>query len=146
VTDQADEGFASDEVVYRRLAHGRVEFVSTDALTGERRPSSGAFRPDEDGVSIYRDAKLRDSGLGPQDILTKPENLVVSLEVQDIRAIVPLDVKDDPWPADIPEPGHPRNGAHALITGWDGLSKGERLKRQKALTVVKSLKFVVFDS
>lgn len=116
--------------------------VAIDAVTGVRRPTSGAFKPDEDGVSVYREARLRMAGLGTGDVVRSPINVVVSLGVGDMRSIQPLGVRDDPWPPDIDEPDHPRNVAHALIIGWDGLTRGERRQRQQALTRLPSVRFV----
>jgi len=116
--------------------------IRTDLATGERRPSSGSFKPDEDGVSVYRESKLKEVGLQPAAIIKKPWNLVVGLLVGDVRAISPLGVRDDPWPAGIEEPDHPRNAAHALIVGWDELSTGQRMKRQQALAKSPSMTFI----
>ena len=118
--------------------------VFVDPLTGDRRPTTGAFRakPDEDGVSVYREQLLVAAGLTAADVVTAPLNVVVSLGVDDVRAIPPLDVHDDNWPADVPDPTHPRNGAHALIVGWDGLGKSARRERQLALVNAPSLQFV----
>lgn len=118
--------------------------VYVDPLTGTRRPTTGAFRvkPGEDGLSVYREQVLATSGLTAADIVTGPQNLVVGVAIGDVRAIPPLDVRDDPWPADVPDPTHPRNGAHALVVGWDALSRSERRARQVALVSAPSLEFV----
>lgn len=118
--------------------------LRVDLLTGERRPSTGVFRvkPDEDGVSVYREQLLHAAGLTAADVVAAPQNLVVSLAVGDIRSLVPLDVRDDRWPQDVPEPEHPRNGAHALIVGWAGLTKSQRKERQHGLVTAPSLRFV----
>lgn len=117
--------------------------VYVDPLTGDRRPTSGAFavKPGEDGLSVYREHLLTASGLTVADVVTAAQNLVVSLAVHDIRSTPPLDVRDDPWPPDVPEPAHPRNGAHALIVGWEELSRSERRARQLALVNAPSLYF-----
>lgn len=115
--------------------------LAIDAVTGQRRPSSGAFKPDADGVSIYRASRLAATGLGVVAVVRDPWNVVVALGVGDVRA-VPLGVRDDPWPDDIDEPEHPRNAAHALITGWQGLGKNERRRRQRALAEAPSLRLV----
>jgi hypothetical protein len=130
------------EMVYRRLADGGPNFVTTDLQTGERRPSSGAFKPDDDGVSVYRHSKLNAAGLGPADLVLRATNVVVRLSVGDVMTVEPLRVVDDAWPADVDEPEHPRNGAHALITGWADLGKGDRRRRQSALSKLPSLTFV----
>jgi hypothetical protein len=73
-------------------------------------------------------------------VLASQGLVVVRIGVADVRSIDPLDVRDDPWPQDIPESQHPRNAAHALIVGWAGLSK--KIERQRALTRLPSLEFV----
>lgn len=82
------------------------------------------------------------AGLTPRDIVRNPLNLVVGVDVGDVRSIA-LGVRDDPWPPDIDEPEHPRNGAHALITGLERLGTSERRRRQKELVVLPSITFVV---
>lgn len=136
-----DSSIPNNEALLRRLSDSGPNMVAVDIVTGVRRPSSGAFQPDEDGVSVYSEAKLLAAGLGPADLVRGPLNLVVSVEVGDVRTIS-LGVRDDPWPPDIDEPGHPRNAAHALITGWDDLGRSERRRRQKALTQLPSVRFV----
>ncbi len=131
-----------DDSVYRRLSDSSPNMVSEDSLTGERRPSSGAFMPDDDGVSVYRESKLQEAGLGAADVVRSPLNLVVSIEVGDVRSVPPLGVWDDPWPQGIDEPEHPRNAAHALIVGWEGLSRNQSRERQRALTKLPSLRFI----
>jgi hypothetical protein len=131
-----------DDAVYRRLSDSGPNMVSIDVGTGLRRPSSGAFKPDEDGVSVYRDSVLRAAGLSPVDLVRAPQNLVVIVTVSDVRSIPPLDVRDDPWPPSVPDAGHPRNGAHALIVGWDGLSTSERKRRQREIVRLPSMRFV----
>lgn len=81
------------------------------------------------------------AGLGPDDVVRNPWNLVVSVDVGDIRSIR-LGARDDPWPADIDEPEHPRNAAHALITGLERLGKNGRRRRQKDLVLLPSITFV----
>jgi len=65
----------------------------------------------------------------------------VSIPVADVLSI-PLGAQPDPWPSDIPDPEHPRNAAHALIVGWEGLTKSARKERQRALASLPSLRFV----
>lgn len=133
-----------DDSVYRRLSDSGPAMLFVDPLTGERRPSTGVFRvkPDEDGVSVYREQLLHAAGLTAADVVVAPQNLVVSLAVGDIRSLAPLDVRDDRWPKDVPEPQHPRNGAHALIVGWTGLTKSQRRECQHGLVTAPSLAFV----
>jgi hypothetical protein len=133
-----------DDAVYRRLSDSSPAMVYVDPVTGERRPTTGAFlaKRDEDGVSVYREQLLVAAGLGPADVVTASQNLVVSVGVADVRSVTPLDVRDDPWPGDVPDPTHPRNAAHALVVGWIGLSKSQRRERQLALVNAPSLTFV----
>jgi hypothetical protein len=145
--DPAPEPHSSvpdDDAVYRRLSDSSPAMVYVDPLTGDRRPTTGAFavKPGEDGLSVYREQLLAASGLTAAHVVTAAQNLVVSLAVRDIRSTPPLDVRDDPWPVDVPEPAHPRNGAHSLIVGWDELSRSERRARQLALVNAPSLQFV----
>lgn len=136
-----DANIPDNEALYRRLSDDSPNMVVVDALSGVRRPSSGAFKPDDDGVSVYRESVLQGRGLTAADVVVRPGNLVVSLPVRAVRAIS-LGVSDDPWPRDIPDPDHPRNAAHALIIGWDGLGKSARRQRQRALSELPSLRFV----
>lgn len=112
--------------------------IAVDTLTGQRRPSSGAFKPDLDGVSVYRESKLRSAGLVVSDLVTAPQNVVVGLPVGEIRSVTPLGTRDD----EIDPPQHPRDRAHALIVGWRGLSKSQRRERQGALARLPSLEFI----
>jgi hypothetical protein len=137
-----DESIPSSEVLYRRLSDPGRSMVAIDQVTGVRRPSSGAFKPDADGVSVYRRGVLEQASLGPQDLITAPQNLVVGVEVGDVRSIG-LGAWNDPWPADVPDPEHPRNAAHALITGLGHLGKKARLRRQQALVGLPSMDFVL---
>ncbi len=136
-----DPAIPDSDTLYRRLSDAGPSMVAVDLETGERRPTSGAFKPDEDGVSVYRRGLLDAAGLGPDDVVRNPWNLVVSVDVGDIRSIR-LGACDDPWPADIDEPEHARNAAHALITGLERLAKNERRRRQKDLVLLPSITFV----
>jgi hypothetical protein len=135
-----DGSIPGGETVHRRIGRG-PEMVAVDTITGRRRPSSGAFKPDNDGVSVYRESTLVGVGLGWRDLLVTNSQLIVSLEVADVRTLAHLDVTPDPWPADIPDPTHARNAAHALIVGWGELSKNQRLTVQRALACLPSLRF-----
>lgn len=128
----------------RRLSDNSPAMVYVDPLTGAQRPSTGAFalKRGEDGVSVYGEQLLTAAGLGVRDVVVAPSNLVVRLTVGDVRAAPPLDVRNDLWPTDVPDPRHPRNGAHALIVGWDGLGKNPRKAAQRALVEAPSLSFI----
>lgn len=127
-----------DESIYRRLSSSGPSMICIDSLTGEERPTSGSFMPDDDGVSVYRLVTLEALGLTWRDVVKTRWNRVVELEVSGVRAITPLDVLSDSWPHGVDEPAHPRNAAHALITGWAGLSKNERHRRAQGLAQIAS--------
>ena len=61
--------------------------------------------------------------------------------MRDVRSLG-LGMADDPWPPGVPGPDHPRHEAHALISGLETLGKNARIKRQRALVRVESLRFV----
>lgn len=139
-----DRPILDDDAVYRRLSDSSPAMLYVDPITGGRRPTTAVFhvKPDEDGVSVYRERVLHGHGLTAADVVKAPQNLVASLGVGDVRSAVPLDVRDDPWPEDIPDHLHPRNAAHALIVGWAGLTKSQRKEHQVALVNAPSLHFV----
>ncbi len=137
-----DASIPGDDAVLRRLSDGGPSMVTIDAVTGVRRPSSGAFKPDEDGVSVFRTSRLADQNLNASAVVTGPHALVVQLSIGEIRSVAQLGVRDDPWPEDVEDPDHPRYAAHALIVGWSGLSKNQRRARQQALATLPSLRFM----
>lgn len=137
-----DPAIPGAETVYRRLSDSGPSMIAVDAITQDRRPTSGAFKPDGDGVSVYRETKLRAAGLAAVDLVREPQNVVVGLVVREVRSLH-LGVRDDEWPSDVDDPRHPRNGAHAVIVGWQSLSTNERRERQRALSRLPSLQFVV---
>jgi hypothetical protein len=126
------------DVVFRRLSDTGPNMIAVDELTGTRRPTSGAFAPDEDGVSVYVEAVLAARDLTAKDIVRAAQNVVASIEVREIRAL-DLDIKPDPWPPDSDDPDHPRNAAHALIVGLELLGAKQRRRRQRELALLNSL-------
>ena len=94
--------------------------------------SSGAFTPDDDGISVYRETLLSRAGLEVRAVVRHPLNAVASLPASAVRGMQ-LDVVPDPQPptsADL----DPRLGvAHALIVGFASLTKGQRRRRQRDL-------------
>lgn len=136
-----DGEIPNDEEVFRRLSDSGPSMIAIDLVTGERRPTSGAFKPDEDGISVYRRSLLESAGLGPRDVVKSPLNIVVGVRVEELRDIE-LDVRDDPWPIGIEDADHPRNAAHALITGFEALGKNPRRRKQKELVGLPSIRFV----
>lgn len=141
--DRPVEDDLADDAVLRRISDGGPNMVAVDSITGERSPTSGAFKPDDDGVSVFRERRLADVGLGPNAIVRREVNLVVRLPVSAVRSIEPLDVKDDPWPCDVDDLENPAYVAHALIVGWEGFGKKQRLSRQRLLASHPDLAFVV---
>lgn len=135
------EEVEDDEVLLRRLPDGSAAFVAIDQLTGAIRPASGAFKPDADGVSVYRERILQEWGLSARDLIRAPLNQLVRMLCLEIRGIG-LVVRSDPWPPNSDDPAHHRNAAHALIVGWQGLGKNERLRRQRELARLPSVAFV----
>ena len=127
-----------EDSIFRRLGGSRMTCI--DSVTGEERPTSGAFMPDpnEDGVSVYRASVLDAMGLTWTVVIRNQSTRVVELGVSDVRAIEPLDVEPDPWPNEMDEADHARNAAHALITGWVGHSKNQRHKLAQSLAKVAS--------
>ena len=133
---------AADDAVFRRIPDD-PNMLATDRVTGDRRPSSGAFKPDADGVSVYSETELHTANLTYQAVFVSSTGFVARLPVSAIRAVTGLDAVSDPWPRDVPDPDHPRNAAHALITGWAGIPKGTRLDRQKALATSPELRLIL---
>jgi hypothetical protein len=140
-----DPSIPGDEVLYRRLSYDNGDWVVRNLITGERvRPASGAFKPDEDGVSVFRKSILLQSHptpLGPESVAISAENVIVGFSVDDVRAL-DLGVRDDAWPEDVLDPKHPRYAAHALIVGLEALGKNARIKRQQKLAESQSMSFV----
>jgi hypothetical protein len=137
---QDDPEIPDDEILYRRLSYDGGDWL---ANTDPVRPASGGFQPDADGLSVYRHSILASltPPLNGRAVAIRPGDVVVGFTVRDVRASK-LGVKDDPWPNDVVEPDHPRNAAHALIVGWDGLGKNARVRRQRDLTRLPSLAFI----
>lgn len=136
-----DEPLPAGDTVYHRLAAPTADMIAVDQATGARRPSSGAFKPDTDGVSVYSRWAMTAHDLQPGHLLRRNGNLLVSLDVDEIRTLEGLDVIGDPWPDDIEdqqEAAHPRNAAHALITGLPETKKA-RIRRQGELAKLSSV-------
>jgi hypothetical protein len=130
------------DAVLRRIPNSGPDMLRSDLVTGERRPSSGAFKPDEDGISVFREGVLQAVGLGPSAIVRNPQNVVVRLPVSDVRAVDSLDVVDAAWPSYVEDPDNPCYVAHALIVGWEGLGKKRRRSLQQELARHPNLVFV----
>jgi hypothetical protein len=129
-----DPAVGDAEILLRRIAtYGDTNMMIVDDVTGEARISSGAFRLDHDGCSVYRSAVLDARGLSATAVVRAPQNAVVSVTAAAVRS-VSLGVRPDPNP---PEgDGHPRDEAHALIVNPSPLGKNplRRALRELAAT------------
>ena len=133
MTQPADDSVDDDETLLRRIPDlGRADFFPLDQETGERRLSSGAFTPDDDGISIYRELLLSRADLGPQAVVRDPLNAVAALPAATVRG-VDLDVVPDPQPPTSSDPDPRLGAAHALIVGFPALSRSQRRRRQRDL-------------
>jgi hypothetical protein len=136
-----DSTISNADLLYRRISNSSPNMIAVDLETGERRPSTAAFKPDSDGISVYRDSLMKEEGVSVADLVVRTGNLIVSLTVADVRSIH-LGVRDDRWPIDVPDPEHPRNAAHSLIIGAETLGKHDQKRRLRQLVSVPSLTFV----
>jgi hypothetical protein len=135
-----DRTIPDSDALYRRLPNPGPDFFHlVDAATGESRPSSGAFMPDQDGLSVYRRDVLYQHGLLAVDVAAAATNVVVSVDVGEVRSLN-LGVHSDPWPAD--SDGHPRDVAHALVKGLYELGKSPQLRCRRALASLPSMRVV----
>jgi hypothetical protein len=139
-----DPSIPDDEILYRRLSYDHDQaWVVRDLVTGQRvKPASGAFKPDADGVSVFRHSLLAElePPLGAANLVVAPENAVVGFTVEDLRSLL-LGVKDDQWPGDVRDPKNPIYAAHALIKGLSELGTKERKRRQKQISELPSMTF-----
>lgn len=138
-----DPGISNDEVLYRRLSRENPDQYAVDRETGKRWPTSAAFmpKPQEDGLSVYRRTRLAAADLDASAVATRPEHIVFGMEAGDVR-VIKLGIRDDAWPRGIPDADHPRNAAHALIVGWEGMTRGEIKRRARELAKLPSLRLV----
>lgn len=109
-----NESVAEDDILCRRVRN-QPSFLPTDPLTGLIRVSSGAFQPDEDGLSVYLLSVLNSAGLDEGAVRTRPDDVIVGLRASVVRRL-DLQVRRDPVLDSVP--WHPRDDAHALVTGW----------------------------
>lgn len=134
-----DPSVADADTLLRRIAtYGDTNMMVVDDATGETRISSGAFKLDEDGCSVYRSAVLATHGLDARAVVRAPQNAVVAVTAATVRS-VSLGVRPDPNP---PEgDGHPRDEAHALIV--NARSLGKNPLRRALRDLAASATFVV---
>lgn len=115
--------------VHRRIPL-RPSHLKVDQATGKvLRPSSAAFSPDEDGLSVYLDSVLAARRVALPALRTKPEQALAGLDEAAITD-AGLSVAADP---DGLDPNTDRGAAHALIKGWEAMSKREVAVAKDAL-------------
>jgi hypothetical protein len=125
-----DPAIPDTETLCRRVPN-QPTFLVPDLVTGRKRVSSGAFTPDEDGLSVYLLDLLMSAGQDHGAVRARSDDVVVGFTAGEARRLT-LGVRPDPWPPDTPDSGHPRNAAHALVVGWPAAAKG-RKSLQRAL-------------
>jgi hypothetical protein len=112
VAREDDPSVEGDEVLFRRVARqDDTAMTIFDEGLGTRLIRSGAFRFDPDGCSVYRRATLHACGLSAQSVVKLPQNIILSVLVDAVRA-AGFGVTADPNPH---EDDHPRSAAHSLI-------------------------------
>jgi hypothetical protein len=116
------------------------DFYAVNTETGERRLSSACFklRSDETGLSIYSETIIQRLELSYADVCRKPHNAVASIPGSEPPKHG-LRTEPDPWPDDAPEPEHPRNAAHAVISGIPDLAKPARNQLARDLAKIAVL-------
>ncbi len=128
--DLSPEDFEQDTLLRRIPSLGGKPFYAVNTQTGEERLSSACFKlhTAETSLSFYSQKIVTQRQLSYADVCRKPHNAVASIPGDDPPRRG-LRTEPDPWPADAPEPNHPRNAAHAVVNGIAELT----LKRQKQL-------------
>lgn len=107
-----DGSIAGDDTLYRRIArHGDTSMMVIDEASGEVSISSGAFKMDADGCSVYLQSVLTEHSMGPAELVNSPQNVVIAITADQVRD-ERLGVRRDPRPFE--EDGY-RGEAHALI-------------------------------
>lgn len=127
MTEPANDRVDDNETLLRRIPDlGRADFSPVDLATEERRLSSGAFTPDDDGISLYREALPSRAGLKARAVVRHPLNAVACLPTLAVRGMK-LDVVPDPQPATSADPDFRLGMTHALIVGFASpASRGRR--------------------
>jgi hypothetical protein len=129
-----DETIDPEDLALRRIARrGDTNMLVFDEGTKRLRVRSGAFVMDGDGCSVYLDSMMRAMHLTPYDVAKAPQNVVVSVHVEQVRQ-VDLGIRRDAWPPD--SDGHPRDAAHALIVNSSSLSRKASAKARRALAAL----------
>jgi hypothetical protein len=114
--DLSEAEILGDELLRRVPSLSHADFVVRNTETGEYRFSSVCFkfRSDEDGLSVFSRTVMERNGFQCADVCCNPLNAVISIPGSEPDA-QGLSTVPDPWPADVPEPEHPRNAAHMLV-------------------------------
>lgn len=140
------EQLPSDDSIFRRVP--TADMLAIDQVTGKRRPSSSAFKPDSDGVSVYSQYAMSASCLVPGHLLRREGDTLVQVAVAELRSLDGVDAVGDPWPQDVTEADdlkHPRNAAHSLIVGFENRGKNARIRVQQELARLPSVILVEPD-
>jgi hypothetical protein len=140
-----DPSIPDSESLLRRIPSiDNRDMIAVDEGTGRRRLTSACFKlstvddgtgkkEPEDGLSVYLLDVLHSQDMDAHALVKEPEiNLIVAVPAAVARDL-DLGVIPDPWPEHTDEPRHPRNAAHALITGMDLKSRKERGRAARAL-------------
>ncbi|GGO47560.1 hypothetical protein [Streptomyces lasiicapitis] len=126
------------DLLWRRVNIKQPCMMRYDSVTQEELgPSSAAFKPHDDGTSVYVRRILDECEVGLAEVSENSHDSIWELESKSVRD-QDLDVISDAWPQDVPDPGHLRNAAHALIVGWEGLGRKQVDKKAKALARLAS--------
>ncbi len=104
-----DPSVPPDDILYRRVPR-KPDFIMVDLLTGERRLQESAFRYKDDGMSVYRRARLSSRDQSCSDLpWDRRSYLIAAFPVSSVREAGGGVVdKEDPGDATT---GH----AHALV-------------------------------
>lgn len=106
--------------------------------SGARRPSSGAYKPDADGLSVYMLGVLTAHRLPVSAVRARDDDAVYGHEVADLYALA-LSLRPDPYPAGVPDPAAPRHVAHALVLGWPENEKARRRLQRRLAELARPL-------
>jgi hypothetical protein len=122
-------GESQTSVIAHRRVHHQPQMLAVDQASNlVKGPSSAAFMPDSDGLSVYLDGRLVELGLGPSNIRTAESQVVAGLSAETITSL-------DLWLVADPEKDGPQplGQAHALIKGWEELSGKQRKRTAREL-------------
>jgi hypothetical protein len=119
----------SEGVVVHRRLHHQPTMLKVDLATNKViGPTSAAFHPDSDGLSVYFDQVLRNLGLGPSDVRIDLSQCVAGLTEHAV-AEAGLTIVEDP----VEEAPEKVGAAHALIQGWTSLTGKAKVRTSRKL-------------